>query len=150
MLKQFSTSSLSWKTQGLIDLMSKLGGVSCGLQGNSPHLIELFIDPAEADRSMLPMISRRSVLTLDSLAAQKTQAGSSGQDNGALTCFSSFVAGSGSLHTSLQRTRALPFRCVPAIPQAIHLSYVHQLLIRQHFSFCPLAMCLCCRYKANT
>lgn len=76
-------------------------------QGNSPHLIELFIDPAEADRSMLPMISRRSVLTLDSLAAQ---AEPSGQDNGGLTCFSSFVAGSGSLHTSLQRTRALPFR----------------------------------------
>ncbi len=85
---------------------------------------------------MLPMISRRSVLTLDSLAAQARQAGSSGQDNGGLTCFSSFVAGSGSLHTSLQRTRALPFRYVPAKhTQAIHPSYVHQLLIRQHFSF---------------
>ncbi|KAA6418193.1 MAG: hypothetical protein FRX49_11851 [Trebouxia sp. A1-2] len=79
-------------------------------QGKNPHLIELFIDPAEADRSMLPMISRRSILTLDSLAAQAAQAGSSGQADGGLTCFSSFVAGSGSLHTSMQRTRALPFR----------------------------------------
>lgn len=102
--------------------MSELGG-SCGLQGKNPHLIELFIDPAEADRSMLPMISRRSILTLDSLAAQAAQAGSSGQADGGLTCFSSFVAGSGSLHTSMQRTRALPFRYVSAIQP----SYIPQL-----------------------
>ncbi|KAL3163114.1 hypothetical protein ABBQ32_009529 [Trebouxia sp. C0010 RCD-2024] len=72
-------------------------------QGNSPHLVELFIDPPEAERSMLPLISHRPVLTRDALAAQAT-------GSGQLTCFSSFVAGSGSLHTSMQRTRALPFR----------------------------------------
>ena len=77
------------------------------MQGDSPHLIQNFIDPPEPQRSILPLISRRSVLTRDALGAQ-TEA--NGQDNGGLTCFSKFVAGSGSLHTSMQRTRALPFR----------------------------------------
>lgn len=128
------------------DKTNKLGG-SCELQGNSPHLIELFIDPAEADRGMLPMISRRSVLTLDSLAAQATQAEPSGQDNGGLTCFSSFVAGSGSLHTSLQRTRALPFRYAPAI----HPSYTPQLCTpaahQEALLLLPIEPCVC---AANT
>ena len=81
------------------------------LQGDSPHLLKRFIDPPEAERSMLPLITRRTILTRDALAAQ---AEASGATAGGLTCFSSFVAGSGSLHTSMQRTRALPFRCVMA------------------------------------
>ena len=74
------------------------------MQGDSPRLVDLFITPPEAERSMLPLISKRPLLTRDSLS----QSG-----GGGLTCFSSFVAGSGSLHTSSQRTRALPFRCSP-------------------------------------
>lgn len=84
------------------------------MQGDSPQLLELFIDPPEAERSMLPLITRRPVLTRDALAAQ---AEASGGTVGGLTCFSSFVAGSGSLHTSMQRTRALPFRYVMALHQ---------------------------------
>ena len=81
------------------------------VQGDSPHLLELFIDPPEAERSMLPLITRRPILTRDALAAQ---AEASGATASGLTCFPSFVAGSGSLHTSMQRIRALPFRSVMA------------------------------------
>ena len=89
------------------------------VQGVSPHLIELFIDPPEAQRSMLPLISHRPVLTRDAVTAQAT---ASGQAERGLTCFSSFVAGSGSLHTSMQRTRALPFRYLPS--QCCHCCFL--------------------------
>lgn len=81
------------------------------MQGQSPQLLELFIDPPEAERRMLPLITHRPLLTRDTLAAQGE---ASGAGTNGLTCFSSFVAGSGSLHTSMQRTRALPFRSVVA------------------------------------
>lgn len=101
------------------------------MQGESPHLVELFIDTAEKARSMLPLISRRPVLTRNALAAQSM---ASGQDGAGLTCFSSFVAGSGSLHTSMQRTRALPFRCS---------------LLPFNCSHCPLAALRCLLAAVN-
>ena len=83
------------------------------MQGDSPHLLHLFIDPPEAKRSMLPLITRRPILTRAALASQAEASAATG---GRLTCFSSLVAGSGSLHTSMQRTRALPFRSVDGTP----------------------------------
>lgn len=85
--------------------------LTLGMQGQSPQLLELFVDPPEAERRMLPLISHRPILTREALAAQGE---ASGAGTNGLTCFSSFVAGSGSLHTSMQRTRALPFRSVVA------------------------------------
>ena len=101
------------------------------VQGDSPQLLELFIDPPEAERSMLPLITRRPILTRDALQAQ---AEASGAAAGGLTCFSSFVAGSGSLHTSMQRIRALPFRYL----MATHQCCLRLLLLELSFSLALL------------
>ena len=113
------------------------------MQGQSPQLLELFIDPPEAKRRMLPLISHRPILTREALAAQGE---ASGAGTLGLTCFSSFVAGSGSLHTSMQRTRALPFRSVVAtlpsqVPTPRHLSLpLHYLFpTPPHPNYLPLA-----------
>ncbi len=77
------------------------------LQGRHAEIADAFVAPGDTDRSLTALISRRPALTLQGLAAETLPGSSSTPD---LTCLRSVVAGSGSLQTSYQRVRALPFR----------------------------------------
>ena len=66
-----------------------------------------FINPGLPERSLLSLITTRPALTLAEVAGQ-------GIPEQELTCWASLVAGSGSLQTTSQRLRTLPFRCVAA------------------------------------
>ena len=74
------------------------------VQGSNPDISRHFIKPKQAERSLLRLITSQPARTLPELALQAAP----GQE---LTCWASLVAGSGSLQTTMQRTRALPFRC---------------------------------------
>lgn len=78
-------------------------------QGEVPSVRGYFITPKEPSRSLLSLISRRKALSKQQLADQSRKASPESE----LTCFANFVAGSGSLQATMQRTRALPFRCSP-------------------------------------
>lgn len=73
------------------------------MQGGNPDITRHFIKPKQADRSLLRLISTQPARTLPEVALQAAP----GQE---LTCWSTLVAGSGSLQATMQRTRALPFR----------------------------------------
>ena len=77
------------------------------LQGEKPETAAAFVAPGDPDRSLTALISRRRALTLQGLAAESLPGSGLTPD---LTCLRSVVAGSGSLQTSWQRVRALPFR----------------------------------------
>ena len=73
------------------------------MQGNNPGILSHFIRPPDPSRSLLSLISAQPARTLPEVALQAPP----GQP---LTCWATLVAGSGSLQTTMQRTRALPFR----------------------------------------
>ena len=74
------------------------------LQGKNPPVAEYFITPKEPERSLLSLISSQPARTLAEMAQQA-------QPEQELTCWAALAAGSGSLQTTSQRVRTLPFRC---------------------------------------
>ena len=73
------------------------------MQGKDPKVAGWFISPAAPERSLLQLISTQPALTLPEVASQ---AGPEQE----LTCWAALVAGSGSMQTTHQRVRTLPFR----------------------------------------
>ena len=80
----------------------------CGttFKGKSPDVANYFITPKDPDRTLLSLISRRTAVTKQQMVEQTRYEHTEAD----LTCFSSLVAGSGSMQATMQRTRALPFR----------------------------------------
>lgn len=76
------------------------------LQGGNEGVLYEFVDPPLANRSLLALISNKHAMTIDTLVSGERAKGAGVE----VTCFSSFVVGSGGLHTSEQRIEALPFR----------------------------------------
>ena len=76
------------------------------VQGTDLSIANWFIAPADAKRSLLALISEHPAVNKQQLK-DRSEKDHVGAD---LTCFPSLVAGTGSLQTSKQHVRVLPFR----------------------------------------